>query len=168
MRILQTLVLRDTYLQSDLELFQTMKAFVVPKTMKAEKKAYLEKWMQMFMDYGISVKMYEKVPPVLSIKLVKRGGEDGFTHYDGLQAYIEANTRVEPLKFDKLDYLFRIYLTLITVILLAKFVHYYVRTIDIVLVHRRLRRLRRRTKRKLASFIRTLCSFFNVRRWFAF
>lgn len=31
-----------------------------------------------------------------------KGGSDGFIHFDGLTAFIEQNTRVEVLKFDKL------------------------------------------------------------------
>ena len=47
-------------------------------------------------------------------------------HYDGLQDYVEENTRVEALSFDRLDYLFRVYLSLLMVPLFLKLAHYYV------------------------------------------
>ena len=86
-------------------------------------------------------------------------------HYDGLQAYIEENTIVEALPFDKLDYLFRIYLAIVIAILLVNLAHYYVKTIR----KRRIRTLLLRTKRKLAAFFRSRAFSLrlNIRR-FAF
>ena len=55
-------------------------------------------------------------------------------HYESLQEYIAANTQVDALSFYKLDYLFRIYLVLVSAILLINLLHYFVVKIAVKLV----------------------------------
>lgn len=89
------------------------------------------------------------------MKLEKRGSKDGFVHYACLQEYIGANTVVTALSLEKLDYLFRIYLTLVTAILLANLVHYYIEPIKHQI------RIWLQIKQKLTAFIRTCNGHFS-------
>lgn len=172
-RFIQTFMRTDTYIELSLELHQTIRTYVVGKNMKEEKRKYIEKCVQMLTEFGFSKKMHQDEPPIyFDIKLEKRGGEDGFMHYNGLQEYIAENTKIEGLQFNKLDYLFRIYLIWVSAILLVNLVHYayewsktennYLicfnqiikRTIRISLVQ---------TKHKLTAFIGTGIRYFQRR-----
>lgn len=74
-----------------------------------EMRKHLEKYGESFTESGFSKKFVLNFPNLTEMKLEPRSGKDGYMHYEGLQAYIEANTKVEALPFDKLDYLFRIW-----------------------------------------------------------
>lgn len=125
-RIIQTFLRKDTYLESNLEVYQSIRSFAIRKGIKMERRKYFEKRLGTLMENGLVRKLYRETPPSFpGLKLEKRGGEDGFVHYNGLQDYITANTKVEALLFDKLDYLFRIYLALVTAVLFVNLTHYH-------------------------------------------
>lgn len=136
-RILQTFMRRDTYMESQLEIYQGIRTFLVGKKTKTEKKRYYEKCIGLSLEHGFSKKFYRDPPSYIGVKFEKQGGSDGFVHYGGLQDYINANTVVVALPFDKLDYLFRIYLAFVAVILLVNLIHYGLKTLAIRLKIRR-------------------------------
>lgn len=149
----------NTYLESTLEVHQTIRTYVTRKNINPGKRKFFEKCVSLFFENGFSNKLYQFTPPNYSgIEFVKRGGrgQDGFMHYDGLQAYIAENTIVEALHFDKLDYLFRVYVALLIAFLFLNFAHYYVKSIGLS----QIRHLFLRIKQKLAIFARKLYTFF--------
>ena len=162
-RVIATFTRMDTYFETGLELYQSARTFIIPKSMKFEKRKRLDDYFLKFAEYGFPVKELTEEPPTpLGMKLEKRGGKDGFMHYKGLQEYIAENTKVEPLAFDKLDYLFRLYLTLITVILFVNLVHYY--RDDLNSFKRRIQIYLVQTKHKLTTFIGTCIGFFSKKK----
>ena len=125
-RGIQTFAKRDTYYERGLEIYQSIRNILIRKGLEINKKAFLQKYMKVLLEEGLTAKFLQDSPPNYLMKFAERGGKDGFVHYDGLQEYIEANTLVEALPFDKLDYLFRIYLGLVTAILFLCLAHYFV------------------------------------------
>lgn len=57
--------------------------------------------------------------------MAKRGGKDGFMNFENVQDYIEENTRIEALQFYRLDYLFRLFITLVSLLLCLNLMHYF-------------------------------------------
>lgn len=104
-RVFQTLLRGDTYTETTLEIYQSIRTFVIRKHMPMAKKAYLEKCIKLIAENGFSKKFFRDLPysDYTGMKLAKRGGNDGFVHYAGLQEYIDANTEVTALPFDKLE-----------------------------------------------------------------
>ena len=135
-RTIQTMVKRDTYFENGLEIYQSIRSFIVRKNLKIEKKKFFEKYLETYFENGFVKKVYRNNPPNYVMKFEKRGGKDGFVHYKGLQEYIEANTLVEALPFDKLDYLFRIYLALVTAVLFLCLVQYFAVQLAIYLIQK--------------------------------
>ena len=150
-RIAQTFFRVDTYIEEKLEVYRSTRTFVTKQWTNDEvkKKDYFERCFSLYIEYGFSLKLRRDVPNETGVRLEKRGGNDGFMHYENLQAYIEAHTRVSALTFDRLDYLFRIYLTLVTATLFLNLIHYYVKKVDLV----RIRIWALRVKQKFAAFI---------------
>lgn len=167
-RAIATFTRMNTYFDTNFEIFQSQRTLVHGKHIPMEKKRYFERCLGLYLEHGFSKRLLHNEPPsdAFEMKLEPRG-KDGFMHFDGLQAYVEENTRVEALPFSKLDYLFRIYFALITAILLINLAHYYTKTT------RRYRIWIRRAnncKRKLGVFTRKSYIFFclKVSRWLAF
>ena len=124
------LVRKDTYLEN-LEIYQSIRSFVIKKDLQIEKQNYIERYLKVLTEFGFTTRFYQNTPPIYEgIKLEKRGG-DGFVHYDGLQDYVAANTKITALSFDKLDYLFRIFFALLSAILLLNLLYRYVVSIVI-------------------------------------
>lgn len=148
-RIVQTFARTHTYIEIALEVYQTIRSMVIRKGIGMAKKKFVEKNIGTYLEHGFLMKTYRSDPPNhLGIKFEPRGGS-GFMHFDGLQEYIENFTRVEALSFDKLDYLFRIYCALLTVIFFVNMAHFYVKKTGFSGCRIRLRRT---TRRKLAVF----------------
>ena len=146
---------RDTYLESNFEIYQTIRSFVFWKGMSRSKIKYFEESIERYVELGFGEKFDRsgELPKISAIKFEPRGD---FKHYSSMIDYVEDNTRVEALSFDKLNYLFRIYFVLLVVILFVNFVHYcFVR----IGIRRIIRRSRRRIGRKLKAFSRNLYSF---------
>ena len=125
-QVIHTLLKSDTFTELNYEVYQSIRAFIIKKDMKVKKRKHLENFIRTFAENGFSIKFHRNIPNYTNIKLEKRGDKDGFAHYDGLQDYIEANTMVTALRFDKLDYLFRIYFAALIFILLVNLTHYYI------------------------------------------
>lgn len=123
-RAIQAIVKMDTYYEKNLEIYQSIRTFLIAKHMKGEKKKYLERCLGIWIESGLTKNLKRDSPPNYIMKLEERGGKDGFFHYDSLQNYIEANTMVQALSIDQLDYLFRIYFALITTILFVALVQH--------------------------------------------
>ena len=164
-RAISTVTRMDTYFETSFEIFQTIRTLIHGKNIQMEKKRYFERCLGLYLEFGFSKRLLhnEPSPDIFGMKLEPRG-KDGFMHFDSLQAYIAENTRVEPLPFSKLDYLFRIYFALITAILLINLAHYYTKTT------RRYRIWLRRAKRKLVAFIRKSRIYISLKlsRWLSF
>ena len=125
-RFAQFVLRTDTYMETNLEVYQSIRSFILRKGMKTEKVRISEKHTELLTENGFFIRTVRDPPNYFAVKFEKRGGKDGFMHYDGLQDYVEENTRVEALSFDRLDYLFRVYLSLLMVPLFLKLAHYYV------------------------------------------
>ena len=159
-RMIQTLLRVDTYIEENLEVYRSIRTFSTRLGMNEDirKRDYFERFIYLYTENGFSLKLRRDVPNETGMRLEKRGGKDGFMHYESLQAYIEAHTRVSALTFDRLDYLFRIYLTLVTATLFLNLIHYYVKKVDLV----RIRIWALRVKRKFAAFIARMRSRTSV------
>ena len=159
-RMIQTLLRVNTYIEEKLEVYRSTRTFVTRQWTNDEvkKKDYFERCFSLYIEYGFSLKFRRDIPNETRMRFEKQGGKDGFMHYESLQAYIEANTRVSALTFDRLDYLFRIYLTLVTATLFLNLIHYYVKKVDLV----RIRIWALRVKRKFAAFIARMRSRTSV------
>ena len=141
-RVIQTFARRDTYIERSLEIYQSIRTLVLSKNTGIEKRKYFENFLLLFNQHGFSIRLYRNTPPNYTpIKFEKRGGKDGFVHYESLQEYIAANTQVDALSFYKLDYLFRIYFVLVSAILLINLLHYFVVKIAVKLVIHQIRNL---------------------------
>lgn len=148
-RLIQTLLRRDTFYERNAEIYQSIRAFPIRKGLELEKRKFFERGLAIFTENGFTTKVYRNSPPnYTAMKFEKRGGQDGFTHYDGLQDYIASNTLTTALAFDKLDYLFRCYFALVIAILFLFLFHWCIKTI---VVHQF---WFVRTKRKLNAFIK--------------
>lgn len=166
MRLIQTFVNRNTYLERSVEAYQTLRTMLLRKGIPIHLRRYFEKCMAPYLENGFSEKTYRNPPSdlLLGVKLAPRGGRDGFQHFDGLQAYVEEHTRVEALSFDKLDYLFRIYLALLAAIMFMNTVHCFLEAFD-VNINQSIRSFLNRIPAfltKLAFFLRKLCRFFSL------
>ena len=118
------MVKTDTFLEN-LELHQSVRTFVIQNGLHAEKESLLAHFLYGFAEAGLASRVFHRIRPNYTpLKLEKVGGKDGFVHYEGLQEYIEANTRISALQFNQLDYLFRVYLTIVTAILVLHLVHF--------------------------------------------
>ena len=160
-RMIQTFVRRDTYIEANLEIYQSIRSFVFRKGMEIEKRKHFEKCVGFYIEAGFFKKINRDPPNFFEMNFEPRGGQNGYMHYNGLQEYIKEHTKVEALSFEKLEYLFRIYFALLTAILLVNLAHYYAKKTGI----RRIRVLLR-TKQKpvlLAAFIRKSCAIFNLK-----
>ena len=203
----------DTFVEASFEISQSVRSYLLSKTMPIEKRNFFEACMQAYLEMGFSRKItHGSSPPNhLGIKFEPRGGSEGYLHFNSLQVtkrsfeflgssnsfsavwlrskqwtvskfshslslsllqeYIQEHTKVEPLSFDKLNYLFRIYFALMAAIFLVNFAHYFfVRMIDNRRIQLRLLRARMllvRAKQTLVSFIGKLRTFFNLKRWLA-
>ena len=132
------------------------------------KRKYFEKYLSLHTECGFTQKVFRDFPNYTGMKLKKRGGQGGFVHYEGLQDYIAGHKMVTALQFDKLDYLFRIYFSIITAILFVNLVHCRVKEIAkkkvIHIINIRFRRIKltkrskrpKRPKRKLTSCLGSL------------
>lgn len=117
---------RQIYMQTDLELYQSNRPFVLSKHMEAKKRNYLDKFGQLFNEMGLSTKsLRNQIPDFVKSYLGPNDGQGGYMYYDSLQAYIDSHTKVIALPFDKLDYLFRICFALLTFLLFFNLAHYY-------------------------------------------
>ena len=128
-RVVQMLIRRDTYMDENVEIYQSIRTFVTKKTMQTEKKKFFERYTQALNELGFTARFARNTPPKHKDIELEERGQKGFVHYDGLQNYIAANTRIAALSFDKLDYLFRIYLALLIAILGLNLLHCYLVTI---------------------------------------
>lgn len=127
-RLAHTFLRRDTYMEATLALYESIRSFIVRKDLKIEIRKWGEAYLYFLVEHGIAKKIYRSIPNYSGIKFEKRGGKNGFVHYDGLNEYIEANTKIEALSFDKLDYLFRIYFAVGLVALFVNLAHYFKRS----------------------------------------
>lgn len=154
--VIQTFTRMNTYFDTNLEIYQSIRTLVFRKNISRKMKKHFERCLGLYLEFGFSKRLLhsELSPNELGMKLEPRG-KDGFMHFDGLQAYITEFTRVEPLPFSKLEYLFLIYFGLITAILFVNLTHYHVQTT------RRCRIWLRRAKRRLVAFIRKSRIFFK-------
>lgn len=132
-RAIQTFAKRDTYVQKNLEIYQSVRTFLIKKGIKIKKK-FFKKYLEVLIEQGFTTKMYRNNFPNYLMKYEREGGEDGFVHFESVQQYIEANTKVSALQLDKLDYLFRIYFALVTAILFLALVQYCVLQLVIRLI----------------------------------
>ena len=126
-RLAQTVMRRDTYMEENFEIYQSIRTVITKKGIKPEKRTHFEQRLGQMIEGGFSSSLFDKfgeLPSYIEIKLEKVGGQDGFLHYNGLQNYIAENTKVTSLMLDKLDYLFRVYFGFVTVILLLNLVHF--------------------------------------------
>ena len=126
-RLAQTVMRRDTYMEENFEIYQSIRTFITRKGIEPEKRAYFEKNLELMIEGGFSSSLFDKfgeLPSYIEIKLEKVGGQDGFLHYNGLQNYIVENTKVTALMLDKLDYLFRVYFAFVIVVLLLSLANY--------------------------------------------
>lgn len=148
----------------NLEIYQSIRSFILRKSMKMEKRKYLEKHFGSYIENGFAKKSHRNDPPSLpGLELEKRGA---FLHYDGLQEYVKENTKVETLPFDKLDHLFRIHLAIAVALLFVNLAHCYVKTIRIRCIRNRLLRIKRKLAAgiaSLAAFFRKLCTIFKLK-----
>lgn len=103
-RLVQTLLLRNTFFEPNLEVFQNVRSFLMRKGMQMERKKYLETSIGTYLENGFSQKLFRNPPPNhIDFKLEKRGKPpNGYMHFNGLHEYIEYYTRVEALSFDRL------------------------------------------------------------------
>lgn len=126
-RLAHSYLKMDTYVEINLELYQSVRSFAIRKGLEIGKRKYFEKFIKLFVENGFINKIASQpnVPNLLGFEIEKKGGKDGLRHFESVQDYIEANTRVAALPFEKLDYLFRIYFALVTGILLVNLFHYY-------------------------------------------
>lgn len=161
MRLIQTLLRKDTYIEKSFEIYQIVRSLVFRRGLQTEKKKFIERFISPYTENGFSKKIYrDNVPILFEVKFESRG-KDGFMHFDSLQEYIAVHTRVEALSFDKLDHLFRIYFALIIVVLFVNLAHHLVKMIGIRRIKLRFRRAKRKLNSFLVSLIRKLCSFFK-------
>ena len=122
-RLAQAVIRKDSYIEENFEIYQSVRSFITRKGIKSEKRKHLEKSLGVMIEKGFSSTFLNRFRD-FGIKLEKMGGQDGFQQYSGLQNYIAENTKVTALQFDKLDYLFRIYFAFVIVILLLNLAHY--------------------------------------------
>ena len=130
-RLIQTFLRRDTYLETNLEIYQSIRSYAIRKGMKAEERKYFESCLGLLMEGGFMKKLYRDPPNETGIKLEKQGGQDGFVHYSGLQDYIAKNTKVGALRFEKLDYLVRTYFAFATSALLLNLAYFCAKKVGI-------------------------------------
>ena len=128
-RVIQIFLKTHTFMESNLEIYQSIRTFMIPKSMEVGKRKYFERCTWSIAENGFSKKFYRDLPDYSGMSFEKSGREEGFVHYSGLQNYIEANTRVEALRYDKLDYLFRVYFAVVTAMLLVNLACYVVNNI---------------------------------------
>ena len=114
------------FFQENLEIYQSTRATIIKKNMEANKRNFIEHFNIITAENGFLKKLFRDIPNYTDAKLEKRGSLDGLVHYSGVLEYIAENTRVVALSLEKLDYLFRIYLTIVIAILLLNLAHYWV------------------------------------------
>lgn len=103
MRGAQTITQTHTYIQEDLEIYQSIRTFLIGRGVKREKKEYFERCLTPYIENGFAIEGFRSdLPNSRIMKLEPRGGKDGFLHFDSLQAYIKEHTRIEALSFEKL------------------------------------------------------------------
>lgn len=145
-RVVQTLMMKNTYIEESFEIYQSIRSFIFWKGMSAKKRAFFEESMEHYVEFGFSIKYARStLPNFTGIKFAERGGQQGYLHFSGLRAYIDEFTRVEALSFHKLVYLFRIYFTLLTGVLFVSLVHYLL--------------IRSSPQQKLNDLYRKFCAF---------
>ena len=87
----------------NLEIYQTVRSFLIKPGMKTEKKKHFERYIQFITENGFTKKYYRDMPIPNDVKKLEQiDGKADFVHYKDLRNYIEANTKVEALPFDKL------------------------------------------------------------------
>ena len=106
-------------MESNLEVYQSIRAFIINKDISVEKRKYLDGRLMLFNEHNFLKRFIRDLPNFSGIKLEK----EEFVHYNGLQEYIVANTKVIALQYERLDYLFKIYLAIVAVILLFNLAH---------------------------------------------
>lgn len=111
-----------TYVETNLVIHQSLRSFIVKKNLDIGKKIYAERFASVLFEHGHLKKASRNVPNYFGVE-AKRGG---YVHYNTLQEYLAANTRVIAFPFDRLDYLFRVYLAVVTLLLLLNLAHYFV------------------------------------------
>lgn len=137
-RLIQTLLMKSTYVEETMEIYQSIRTLVHRKGIKMEKRRYFEKCIGLYFEFGFSYKLIRNAPPNHFGFQLEPRGRNGIMHFGGLQEYIRQNTRVTALSFDKLA-------------------HYQVETTEIRILLLRTISL---TMQKLISFIRKSGIFF--------
>ena len=115
------LIESDTYVETNVVVYESLRTFITKKNMEINKKKAVEKHFRIWVEQGYSQKVYRDIPNIFRLG---KDGKNDFAHYNSLQEYLDKNTIVTGLAFDKLDYLFRVYFALVIAILLLNLVHY--------------------------------------------
>ena len=88
-RLAHTFLQRDSYSEMNFEVFESIRTFIVRKTLKREEKCLFERHLNSLKEHGVIERFYSNVPNFFGIELAKRGGKDGYQHYTSLQDYID-------------------------------------------------------------------------------
>lgn len=121
-RIIQALVKKDTFI-GEQKLYEILRAFVVKKNLDKQMLAFLNRYVQTVLQFGLFQRMFTNIPNWTVLEMAKEGGRDGFMTYLSLSDFIEKNTFIGPLPFSKLDYFFRAYIVLQSLLVVTCLIH---------------------------------------------
>lgn len=135
-RVIQALVKSNTFIGEE-KVYEILRAFIVRKNMEMGKMKFLNRFVQIVVQFGFYRKMFHNIPNWTLFPLPKEGGNDGYLTFLNLSDFIEEYTRVTALPLSRLDYFFRACLILQCILLFAQLTHY-----ALLLIKRTYKRLR--------------------------
>ena len=113
----------DTYIETNLVVYQSLRTLIAKKNLEIGKKMALEKHFNIYAEHGFHKKGEQNIPNFFGLE-TGRVGKRVFRQYNSLQEYLAENTMVTGLAFEKLDYFFRIYFAIVIAIFLVNLVHF--------------------------------------------
>lgn len=115
-KLFQSIGKQNTY--SNLSpICESVRTLIIRKNLRKDIKDYLNFVINLYTSAGIFQKALTGFGEFSGFIFPKTGSGDAFVNYDNLQSYLEAHSLVSLVTFHSLDYFFRIYFSILTLLL---------------------------------------------------
>ena len=118
------MVRQATYTNIGDPIIESVRTLIFKKSFRKDLKSFFSISVDRYASYGIFQKAIEGYSEFQRDVVPKTGGPEGFLNYFSLSEFIEDHSKVDTLKLEQLDYLFRIYFGILTLLLLFNMIHY--------------------------------------------
>ena len=123
-KITQALGRQNTYINLN-PICESIRTLIVRQSLRKDIKDFLNYGVNLYASFGVFQRAINGFTTFQSEgHSVPKTGKDGFLNFDNLNDYIEHHSLVAPLTFIQLDYLFRIYFSILALLLALNMAHY--------------------------------------------